>query len=177
MKNYLILLVSVLLLAIWGCSSSKFGWEQEPDADEPAASSKTGFAEDFDPLSLNEAEIRVMPLAADEQQPPDTNVIQVVPDEAEAVPESELVPGYRVQLSASTDEQNAFEAKKRAIYKFNQRVYLVFQAPYYKLYVGDFLESQKKDADTLAEQARKIGFQDAWTTPARINPRNAPDVY
>jgi hypothetical protein len=111
------------------------------------------------------------------EQPPVMNHIQEVPDETESVPESELVPGYRVQLSASTDEQNAFEAKRRAIYKFNQRVYLVFQAPYYKLYVGDFLKSQKKDADTLAEQARKVGFQDAWTTPARVNPKNAPEAY
>ncbi|MBN2105455.1 SPOR domain-containing protein [bacterium] len=176
MKKYLFIFISVVLIGIWGCAASKFGWETEPKTDQPTTESKTGFTEDFDPLSLNEEDIRVSPLPPDERQP-DTRVIQSESDEAETIPESELVSGYRVQLSASTDEQNAFEAKKRAIYKFNRRVYLVFQAPYYKLYVGDFLKSQKKEADALAEKARKMGFQDAWTTPARVNPQNTPDTY
>lgn len=174
MKPCLLFLISILIIGILGCASSKFGWE--PEADRPETESETGFIEDFDPLSLEEEEMRVAPLPADAPQM-DTSGFQVVPNETEAVPESELVSGYRVQLSASTDEQNAFEAKKSAIYKFNQRIYLIFQAPYYKLYVGDFLKGQKNLADDLAEKARNMGFQDAWTTPARVNPKNAPKDF
>ena len=176
MRTNFTLWMILILTVLFGCSTAKFGWEKEPaPGGEPApAETETGMIEDFDPLSLEDDEIRVTPVQEEQKEPAQT-LTPAVPQDS--VPESELVPGYRVQLLAVQNEQNAFEAQKRAIFKFSQKVYLDFQAPYYRIYVGDFLESQKHEADALVEEARRKGFPEAWRTPARVNPRNVPESY
>jgi hypothetical protein len=165
-----------LLTGIFGCSTAKFGWEKEPapGSETQPVETVSGMIEDFDPLSLDEDEIRVTPIP-EEQEAPAQTLTPAVPEDT--VSESEWVPGFRVQLLAVQNEQNAFEAQKRAIFKFSQKVYLDFQAPYYRIYVGDFLESQRREADALVEEARRKGFPEAWRTPARVNPQNVPKTY
>ena len=177
MKNNSYIITCIAFIMIFaGCSASKFGWENEPQTDKPPTDAGTGLIEDFDPLSLEEDEIQVKP----RPEATDTNesarvLKEAVPETEEAVPESELVQGYRVQLFASETEQNANEAKKRAIFKFDERVYLIFQGAYYRLYIGDFID--RKDAERLALEAQRKGFEGAWVVPARVNPNNVPQHY
>jgi len=168
MKKFAALLILILWTGIWGCSTAKFGWEPEPQPDQPESPAESGFVEDFDPLSLEEEDIRVKPLA-ENKKPAGTEVIPAVPED-QPVDEAEMVQGYRVQLFLAKIEENAMNVRKRAVFKFNERVDLVFHAPNYRVLVGEFLEL--KEARKYAEKAKKLGFHDAWAVPARVNPNN-----
>ena len=176
MRTNFTLWMILILTVLFGCSTAKFGWEKEPQTDQPPAETGTGMIEDFDPLSLEEEDIQVKPRPEATEADETPRVLkEAVPETEEAVPESELIQGYRVQLFASETEQNANEAKKRAIFKFDERVYLIFQGAYYRLYVGDFVD--RKDAEKLALEAQRKGFDGAWVVPARVNPNNVPQHY
>jgi len=71
-----------------------------------------------------------------------------------------------VQLLATSDEEMAREEKKRAVFKFEDKVYLIFDAPMYKIRVGDCLT--RKEAEELKKQAVSQGFTDAWIVPSQV---------
>jgi hypothetical protein len=63
--------------------------------------------------------------------------------------------GYRVQAMSTSDRAKALDAKSRILTTFPQyRVYLLYQAPYFKIRVGNFIE--KKDADELRKELLRI---------------------
>lgn len=170
MKTYVITLIVLFVVILSGCSTSKFGWETEPGTDKPASENKEGFVEDFDPLSLNEEDVKVTPNPAEVKTP------QVsVPEESSEVPESEMVSGYRVQLIAAVNKDNASEVQRRALFKFDQRVDVIFNAPNYKVLVGEFIDL--KDARNFADEAKRQGFPDAWPVPFKVNPNNVPKKF
>ncbi|MBN1780990.1 SPOR domain-containing protein [bacterium] len=173
-RIHLIFLSAAILLMLMACSTAKFGWEAEPEADLPESAGEAGYVEDFDPLSLEEEDIRVTPNHSVAEQPA-RSLKPAVTDTPEEVPESDLVPGFRVQLFASESEQNANEAKRKAIFKFEEQVYLDFQGAFYRLYVGDFID--KKDAESLAKEAQRTGFPGAWVVPARVNPKKVQQEF
>ena len=67
---------------------------------------------------------------------------------------------YRVQLLASTLEEEAESLLEVAMGLFSENVYVEYFEPYYKIRVGDFLE--KKEAEVMRERAYELGFVDAW---------------
>jgi hypothetical protein len=52
-------------------------------------------------------------------------------------------------------------------FKIKYPVYVVFNAPYYKLLVGDFVK--KNEADLALGKLKEIGYTDAWVARSRIN--------
>lgn len=171
MKTNIIYLVAFLMFIFSACSTSKFGWETEPNTDKQASESKEGIVEDFDPLSLNEEDVRVTPIQEDQKVPQ----ISMPSETSQEVSESEMVAGYRVQLFAAVNKDNASEVQRRAIFKFDQRVDMIFLAPNYKVLVGEFIDL--KDARSFAEEAKRQGFPDAWPVPSKVNPNNVPKKY
>lgn len=78
--------------------------------------------------------------------------------------------GYRVQIcfTESLEEAKNWHHRVEAELKDKPyRVYTVYEAPYYKVRVGDFL--QPEDAYQLrAWLINELGYSDAWVVPSEV---------
>jgi len=75
--------------------------------------------------------------------------------------------GYRVQAMSTSDRTKVLEAKAKILSSFPQyRVYLLYQAPYFKLRVGDFVD--KESADALRAEIGRIFSSGVITVPSDI---------
>ncbi len=173
MKKIGAYLMIVLILLMLSCSASQMGWKAESDT-EGKIGEKRNLLEDFDPLSLNDDDIVITPVLRTSttnnivRREQETRIIN------EERSEDEMVQGYRVQLLATDDEFNAREAKKNAIFRFEEGVYLVFEAPHYRLRIGDC--QTRSEAEALREKAIRNGFRDAWIVPSKIFPQRGTEI-
>lgn len=78
------------------------------------------------------------------------------------------VLGFRVQIFASSTENNAAKVAADARSTFNDRVYVDYIAPYYKVRVGDCLT--REDAEMMKNQARTLGYRGAFIIETMISP-------
>jgi len=140
---------------------------EKPEAKEKAA--LRGINEDFDPLSLNDDDLTPeLEKKAEEKTPggQEPSTTQRAPADT-----TQPVPGYRVQLTATTDEQTARAIFREAMLKFPESVYFVYENPYYKVRVGDYVS--RAEAEALQQRAVDRGFPDAWVvrTTVRVEPK------
>ena len=77
---------------------------------------------------------------------------------------------YRIQLFASSQIEALREQKKVAEEKTNLPVFIAYEAPYYKLFAGDFI--QKTEAESNLRKLKKIGYNDAWIVSSKGTPAN-----
>lgn len=82
-------------------------------------------------------------------------------------PTGTTVPGYRVQLFASATNDGANKIASEARFKFTEQVYVEYEAPYYKVRVGDY--KNRSDAEILREKAKNLGYPDAWIVQTEVN--------
>jgi hypothetical protein len=86
----------------------------------------------------------------------------------------EMVPGFRVQLLASTDIDEVTARKAGLEEAFpTEWFYIEFDPPVYKLRAGNF--PSRYEADRFARALAAKGFPDAWSVPARVF-KNPPPV-
>ncbi len=78
------------------------------------------------------------------------------------------VDGFRVQCFASIQIDRVRSEQKQLESRVKYPVYVVFNAPYYKLLVGDF--AKRGEADFALAKLKEIGFGDAWVARCKINP-------
>lgn len=165
MKNMMAVWGCVALLFM-GCSLSQFGWKGEAPSKSksktPAETNETN-KEDFDPLILNDDDVWILPSAKSGSSSKENRI---------AVPKSkiskeEVVQGYRIQLVATKEEEQAREIKKNAMLKLSHPVYLIFEPPLYKVRVGDC--ATREEAKEILNEAKQNGFPDAWIVPSMIN--------
>jgi len=71
-----------------------------------------------------------------------------------------FIPGWRVQLNAFPSMANAEAAAAKARQHFTEAVYVEYQAPMYKVRLGDFLT--KDDARHMVNRAKAENYKDAW---------------
>jgi hypothetical protein len=81
-------------------------------------------------------------------------------------PTGNMVAGYRVQLFASNTNDGANQVASEARFKFTEQVYVEYDAPYYKVRVGDFVN--RSDAELLREKAKNSGYPDAWIVQTEV---------
>lgn len=75
--------------------------------------------------------------------------------------------GYRVQAMSTSDRTKVLDAKAKILSSFPQyRAYLLYQAPYFKLRVGDFVD--KESADELRAEIGRIFSSGVITVPSDI---------
>ncbi len=93
--------------------------------------------------------------------PKDT--LNIITSEADA----NTVPGFRVQLSSTQDLLQAVSTESLADSLLpNYDVYIVYDAPYYKVRIGDF--RSRYEADRAVTYVAGHGFPDAWPVPDNV---------
>lgn len=154
-----------VLLVLGGCSSSK---ESSTSDAETAAGTMRRYEAEFDPTLYNP---EVTPYLA-EELPPRAEPVQTTAGVALPAP-AELVPGFRVQIYASTNIDQAADQKQIAEELFPEEwFYLVYDPPTYKIRAGNFLN--RFEADRFLKELRAEGFRDSWTVPDKIQKNIAP---
>lgn len=84
----------------------------------------------------------------------------------------ETLQGFRIQLLATNNFDDANTTRNSLTVAFPDLwIYLVFEAPTYKVRVGDFVN--RPEAKPLLDQFQSQGYKKAWIVPDRII-RNQP---
>ena len=78
------------------------------------------------------------------------------------------IEGFRVQVFATQDRNRADELQDELKIKFNENIYIIFEAPNYKLRVGDFLD--RDDAELMRMKLVSSDFPSAWIVRTKIQP-------
>jgi len=161
---YIYLSLFVLVSLILGCTSSR-GLLTE-DESSKGAEERTGIVNEFfDPLILDEEELKIKKTISIESKSEQMDESLTQPSQENQ--QSQIVPGFRVQICAVSDEERARQVQRDAILKFiNEEVYLIYDSPYYKVRVGNCLT--RYEADKLQQFAVEKGFDDAWVVRTKI---------
>ncbi len=182
--NHLKILVRLLVFSLavsWlaGCAALKKQTKQTEEPKETQAATTTvGYDESFDPLSLEDDDIVIKrtnrfetssnpviePLNVSSGNTGTTG--NEIPDSLITYKE---VDGFRVQIFAGRSVETATMTKTKAEADFaplGQKVYFIFEAPFYRIRVGDFTD--RTQAEKLREQARKIGYREAFIVRSKV---------
>ena len=160
--KYLLIIVAILYLA--GCSGSKSVTKQETHSDAK-------YDESFDPMTLDDNDIE-FPSIVKNTDPNNNNTTTNTTNTPDIQKE---VNGFRVQIIATQDLEKATLLEEEAKSQFSvngHKTYLVFEAPLYKIRLGDF--TSRNQADELKIQALKYGYREAFIvrTKVTVNPNN-----
>ena len=81
-----------------------------------------------------------------------------------------VVEGFRVQLLATRDRFSAekFQSELEQIY--NKKIYIIFEAPNYKVRIGDFIDRER--AEEFRKDLSNEGYSSAWIIRTKIKPIN-----
>ncbi|MDO5576195.1 MAG: SPOR domain-containing protein [Fibrobacter sp.] len=84
-----------------------------------------------------------------------------------SAPSAAAVPNvhYRVQVFASSQIETIREQKKMLESKIKLPLFIAFDTPFYKLYVGDF--DKRPKAEAILPNVKKLGFEDAWVVSTK----------
>ena len=80
-----------------------------------------------------------------------------------------VIEGYRVQILATKQLAKAEKLQKDLSSILNQKIYIVFEAPNYKVRVGNFIDRNK--AENFRKNILKEGYQSSWIIRTRIEPK------
>ena len=75
--------------------------------------------------------------------------------------------GYRIQIFESTVSSIARAEAKRFQNILGDSVYIDFEAPLYKLRIGNFIE--RKNAERVIETIERLGAKDSWIIRTKID--------
>jgi len=159
--------VILLSIALASCASSV----KEVKEDEPVKqTAETGYDESFDPMTLQDDDIiieRREKIQRNTIEDHSGEKLKPIADSTAAVRETD---GFRIQLLATRNIEAATLTQQKAIEQFgplNNKTYLIFEAPFYKIRVGDFTE--RGEADKTRDLAKEYGFDQAFTVRSRVN--------
>jgi hypothetical protein len=154
-----ILLFGILLLL-----SVALGCTPAPPIEEEQGEELAKVEGDFDPLAQDRKRPIVVSNEGQDSETPET------PPEDKQIPETQedlvspvppgVTKGYRVQIFLSDKLREAAQVLAEARGKFEEEVYLEYDAPYYKIRVGD-CETEMEGQDLL-KVALRLGYRDAW---------------
>ena len=74
--------------------------------------------------------------------------------------------GYRLQIFESSSVEEANRTLRKFERSLKDSVYMVFEAPLYKLRLGNFVT--KKEAEKQKENLKKKGYKNIWIVRSRI---------
>ena len=84
--------------------------------------------------------------------------------------DSIIIEGYRVQVLATRDRFKAEKLQSDLEELFEYKIYVIFEAPNYKVRIGDFIDRQK--AEKFRKQLSSNGYSSAWIIRTKIESMN-----
>lgn len=139
------------------CGSSKELEKPKPSAESELASYEQSFRpSDYD--------LDVKAFLADRKKEHELKVPPAEPPRTEPLV---VVSGFRVQLLATTevDEANALKADAETAFA-GEWFYVIFDPPTYKVRGGNFLD--RETAEAYAKLLQDSGYPDAWVVPEKV---------
>jgi len=158
-------LITCISLTLLYCS----GVKEADKKDLQQINKPVRYDETFDPLTLNDDDLEI---TADSIRIPgdmtetttDTTAQSMVAKEAE---------GFRIQILATNNIESASLTEQEAMARFASlgvKIYLIFEAPLYKIRVGDFID--RNAAEDLRDKAKELGYGTAFIVKTKINLNN-----
>jgi len=87
-------------------------------------------------------------------------------EDISSMDEINLVKGYRVQIVISQNEQELQDIKTEIEKSINEKIYIIFELPNYKLRIGNFIN--RKEAENFQKKIVRLGYKTAWVVPTMI---------
>ena len=82
--------------------------------------------------------------------------------------------GYRIQVLNTTDRNQALATKSKLLTLYpEQKTYLMYQAPYFKIRIGNFVE--KAEADDLKKELGRMFPTGVFVIPSDIEYKAPPE--
>ena len=161
------------ILIILFCFGVESGWSFQivpHDSIPPVRKEKLSvFEKSFKP-SEYDTDIELLHKKENQARP-----IVDVPVETFTVAEPETVQGFRIQVFASNNYGDAVEVRNSLNLELPLLwVYMVYDAPTYKVRVGDY--TNRADANLAIDGFIERGYKGAWVVPDRVvaNPQPKP---
>jgi hypothetical protein len=85
--------------------------------------------------------------------------------DGEGSPSRRVTQGYRIQVYATTNYKEAERKKEDLLSTLEEKVYVVYEFPYYKIRVGNFAE--ENDTRSLKRQLTELGHE-AWVVKTKV---------
>jgi SPOR domain len=149
---------SVFLLLIAGCGGSK-RVEKEKSSEE-LKEFLAKYEKTFDPSAYNPA---VESIKVEEQNV--HKAIEAANSVEVALPET--IPGFRIQVLFTPEIEEAAKIRDSLNASVPEEwIYVVFDSPYYKVRLGNFIE--RYEAQALLRRLISLGFSEAWIVPDKI---------
>ena len=79
-----------------------------------------------------------------------------------------IIEGFRVQVLATRDRFNAEKLQLELEQIFQHKIYVIFEAPNYKVRIGNFIDRRK--AENFRIELAKNGYSSAWIIRTKIEP-------
>jgi septal ring-binding cell division protein DamX len=169
MKKYGIVLVGIFI--IWACAPKATQPSAKPPEEEVVVIGEE--EETTKPSETPTVEEGEVTLEEATPTPPTTEVEEATPTPPTEVKEtapSKPLYGYRVQILATSNKEKADMFAKEAQARFkDQKVYVEFISPYYKVRIGDFLT--REEAEAFRAKAKSLGYFDAFIVESPITPK------
>jgi len=154
------LILFATLYLVTGCSSTK-----EVVKDDVIPQDTYQYDETFDPLILEDDDILI---AGDDNPTVIDNTPNNDPNTEPIVPTKE-VTGFRVQILATKNIETASLFEQEASERFghlDHKTYLIFEAPLYKIRVGNCKERAK--AEELRDLAMQYGYRESFIVKSKV---------
>ena len=151
------LIISIIVLFLAGCSGSK-------SVKKPDTQPETKYDESFDPMTLNDNDIVFPSITKNINANKDSSI--AANDKQDIQKE---VNGFRVQIIATQDLEKATLLEEEAKSQFatsGHKTYLVFEAPLYKIRLGDF--TTRNQAEDLKIQALRYGYRESFIVRTKV---------
>ena len=161
--RYTRLLIPVLIF-VFGCGTSQKAVKVQSEQAQKIPS----YDESFDPLSLKDDDIVIKPTSDSEMAQTKRTKKSAKKEDTQIQTE---VDGYRVQLLATRSIESATLIKQKAEEQFspyNYKVYWSFEAPFYKIRIGDVLK--RTEAEEIRDLAKKMGYDQAFPVRSKVHP-------
>ena len=165
-KYFYSIMLCCIALVMSGCSSSSKVITKEETSQEGTKEKKL-------PLALYESTLNPSEFdqEIEEIEKIQNNVVAQrhaieIPKDSIAS-EEEVMQGFRIQVFSSSGVDEATLMKSVTMEKFSEdSVYIVYDAPVYKVRVGDFIN--RYEANQRLPEFVEKGYRDAWIVPDRV---------
>ena len=79
-----------------------------------------------------------------------------------------IIEGFRVQVLATSSRENADRLRDELAIEYGKDIYIVFEAPNYKVRIGNFID--RRQAENSRLELIKKGYLSSWIIRTRIEP-------